>query len=212
MLSKKISKEAFALLLAHVDGLAEKAEDFDSKLSGTRELWVASQSNLLEGNYKLNLEEEHDKDILQRYEDMNPAYQRMLDIVFSIRRQATAGTSFLNDAALSEKMAELAYTSDPFLKQQNAIVNEYQRISEERLNVLVIVEAVFLGISCIVVIIEAILIVPKVIKSLQKTFAEAKEIDTSTKSGKKARNLESPVSSTSSLSFLSALLQSQDKV
>jgi hypothetical protein len=57
----------------------------------------------------------------------------------------------------------------------NAIVNEYQFISDDRIDALIIIEAVFLGISCLVFLVELVFIVPKVINALRKAGRELKD-------------------------------------
>jgi hypothetical protein len=57
----------------------------------------------------------------------------------------------------------------------NDIVNEYQIISDERIASLVLIEAIFLGISCIVFILELAVIGPFIIRAVLRTRNELLE-------------------------------------
>jgi hypothetical protein len=57
----------------------------------------------------------------------------------------------------------------------NAIVNEYQFIADDRIDALIIIEAVFLGIACLVFLLELTIVVPKVLLALRKAGRELKD-------------------------------------
>jgi hypothetical protein len=57
----------------------------------------------------------------------------------------------------------------------NAIVNDYQTISDDRIASLVLVEAIFLGVSCVVFLLELLFVVPQILKALRKAGRELKD-------------------------------------
>jgi p-aminobenzoyl-glutamate transporter AbgT len=57
----------------------------------------------------------------------------------------------------------------------NAIVVEYQHIADERIATLILIEAVFLGISCLVFLLELFFVVPQIVKAVLKFGKELKD-------------------------------------
>jgi hypothetical protein len=57
----------------------------------------------------------------------------------------------------------------------NEVVDEYQQISDARIASLLLIEAIFLGISCLVFLLEFFIVVPKILKALWKAGRELKD-------------------------------------
>ncbi len=177
--SQKLVKEA--LLLNQNNFREGERQELLDELKNTLYVWKTSHDGLQKGNDSIGLPKEDNASILQHFKELSPYYNAMVNAVETMLSQ--------NDSMISyqTELNVLLTNERPFLKKMDAIVNEYDAISKERLQKLKIKEYLLLAFSLLILILEVLFIfrplsiqiketIRNLVKSQLKSEQDAQEI------------------------------------
>ncbi len=176
--SQKLVKEALLLNQENL-GDSEQQELLD-KLKNTLYVWKTSHEGLQKGNDSIGLPKEENEAILQHFKELSIHHNAMVNAVESMLSEQD---SLKNQAQLNILLANEA----PFLEKMDAIVNEYDTISKEKLQNLKVKEYLLLVFSLLILILEVLFIfrplsiqiretIRDLVKSKLRSDQDAKEI------------------------------------
>lgn len=176
--SQKLVKEALLLQSGNLD--KNKHSELLERLENTLFIWKTSHEGLQNGNDSIGLPKEDNPSILKHFEELSPHHNAMVNAVRTILKQGDSGSH-------QQQMDILLANEAPFLEKMDAIVNEYDAISKERLQRLKLKEYLLLAFSLLILILEVLFIfrplsiqiketIQKLVKSRLQSEQDAQEI------------------------------------
>lgn len=174
--SQKLVKEA---LLLNQENLEEnERQELLKELNSTLYIWKTSHEGLQMGNDSIGLPKEDNVSILEHFDELSIHHSAMVDAVKTMLSQKDASGKALDVLLANE---------GPFLEKMDAIVNEYDTISKERLQKLKVKEYLLLCFSLLILILEVLFIfrplsiqiketIRNLVKSQLQSEQDAKEI------------------------------------
>lgn len=170
MLSQKLSKELLLLSEGENNELKDKSI---SSLKNTFQLWVSSHNSLLKGNSKLNLPEEKNIEILEMFNDISSDFNIIKTAVNNLL------TKVDKDNFLIDKEIKIVLNNEAsFLQKMDAIVFQYDDISQQKIKKLKFLETVLLIISLLILALEILFLFRPIslkIRSVVKDLVESKQ-------------------------------------
>jgi two-component system sensor histidine kinase DegS len=131
---------------------------FHTDVHDDLELWSASRIDLVEGNVDLSIPVENDKVILDAFIALDSFSKQIIEGIHALL-EPTSGIQRILDADAVYELLKLADLSSEYLDLMNAITNDYQTISDDRIINLVRVEIIVLCFTAIVLVIEVVFVV-----------------------------------------------------
>lgn len=121
-------------------GQTKSDEDITEKYRESTEaavaLWSESRIDLVEGNSGLTIPVETEKAILESFD--------VLDSINALLNPDSGVNRVLTGARFVQELLGLAKSSSEYLTRMNAITDDYQTISDDRISNLVVVEIIVL--------------------------------------------------------------------
>ncbi len=168
MLSQKLAKDAVSLISIkrREDGFILKED-----LKATLKLWELSHHALQRGNDSLGLPRENSKVIAQKFRVLNPIFDSISSASKSLigKIENPAPTPLESYASDIDKVK--AHEGD-FLVQMDAIVNQYEKEAEEKVEWLGQLELWMMALTLLILLGEFIYIFWPAAKSVRYTLAE----------------------------------------
>lgn len=166
--SQKLVKEALLLRTTGSDGNAQ--EKIQRDLKQTLFVWKTSHMGLQNGNDSIGLPKEENEPILTLFKDLNPHYQAMVNAAETILREGPE-LNILNTTYENQLQVLLANESD-FLTKMDAIVNEYDTLSKEKLQKLKLKEYLLLALSLLILLLEVAFIFRPLSIQIRETISK----------------------------------------
>lgn len=170
MLSQKLSKEL--LQLNEVQSNDSKDELVNS-LKSTFKLWVSSHNSLLKGNAQLNLPEEDSVEMLAMFTDISADFNTIRKAVDKLLIKLDKGIN-----SIDLEVETVLNNEASFLKKMDAIVFQYDGISQQKIKTLKFLESVLLIISLLILALEILFLFRPIslkIRSVMKDLVETKQ-------------------------------------
>ncbi|MDT0620363.1 PAS domain-containing sensor histidine kinase [Croceitalea vernalis] len=154
-------------------------------LKQTLYIWKTSHNGLQNGNDSIGLPKEVNSIILNLFSELNPHHKAMVNAVETILKEG--GGLNIHSNSYADELQILLTNEQPFLMKMDAIVNEYDQQSKERLEKLKLKELLLFGFSLLILFLEIVFIfrplslqirstISKLIQSQEETENNAKEI------------------------------------
>lgn len=168
MLSQKLAKDAVALksIKRREDGFILK-----ENLKQTLNLWELSHHALQKGNDSLGLPGSNSSVIVQQFEVLNPIFDSVSSASKSLINKIENATPTPLSLYTTDIEKVKAYEGD-FLVQMDAIVNQYEKEAEERVQWLGKLELLLTALTLLILLGEFIYIYWPAAKSVRYTLAE----------------------------------------
>jgi two-component system sensor histidine kinase DegS len=178
MLSQRIAFEIVSLVYYKQDGInvnstaaATQLTALAKELNVSTTLWASSQTGLVAGSDSLGTIQETDSTILGLYDSLNTNY--FYPYYWLIGNFTTANWS--DPTYTSPTIDSCVSLRQNFLVGMNNIVTTYQSQSDIRLNNLVIIEGVFLGVTLAILIFELVFVARPAIQHMNNLDKITKE-------------------------------------
>ena len=182
-LSQKLVKEA--LLLQTLDSNKSSRQEIINNLSQTLFTWKASHNGLQKGNDSIGLPREGNVAILRLFTDLNPHREAMVLAAETIINDGDSPD--MRSTSHHEELQVLLANEQLFLTKMDAIVNEYDIQSKEKLQRLKFKEYLLLAFSLLILFLEVVFIfrplsiqiretISKLIQNQKKSEATAFEV------------------------------------
>ena len=182
-LSQKLVKEA--LLLQTLDSNKSSRQEIINNLSQTLFTWKASHNGLQKGNDSIGLPREGNVAILRLFTDLNPHHEAMVLAAETIINDGDSPD--MRSTSHHEELQVLLANEQLFLTKMDAIVNEYDIQSKEKLQRLKFKEYLLLAFSLLILFLEVVFIfrplsiqiretISKLIQNQKKSEATAFEV------------------------------------
>ncbi|WP_422082846.1 type IV pili methyl-accepting chemotaxis transducer N-terminal domain-containing protein [Ulvibacterium sp.] len=182
-LSQKLVKEA--LLLQTLDSNKFSRQEIINNLSQTLFTWKTSHNGLQKGNDSIGLPREGNVAILRLFADLNPHHEAMVLAAETIINDGD--NPDMRSTSHQEELQVLLANEQLFLTKMDAIVNEYDIQSKEKLQRLKFKEYLLLAFSLLILFLEVVFIfrplsiqiretISKLIQNQKKSEATAFEV------------------------------------
>lgn len=166
--SQKLVKEALLLQTAESDTKAQ--EKIREDLKQTLFVWKTSHAGLQNGNDSIGLPKEENKTILSLFKDLNPHHQAMVNAAETMLGEGSK-PNILTHAYESQLQVLLGNEGD-FLIKMDAIVNEYDALSKEKLQRLKLKEYLLLALSLLILLLEVAFIFRPLSIQIRETISK----------------------------------------
>lgn len=181
--SQKLVKEALLLQNEYLS-TSDHKQTLDN-LKQTLHVWKTSHVGLQNGNDSIGLPKEANVAILRLFNDLNPHHEAMVGAAESIL--AAGEDSEQLSPSYDTQLKVLLENEAPFLEKMDAIVNEYDAQSKEKLQKLKLKEYLLLAFSLLILFLEVVFIfrplsiqiretISKLIESQKKSDSTTAEI------------------------------------
>ncbi len=181
--SQKLVKEAMMLRASYEGG--NTREKIQSELRRTLFIWETSHNGLQQGNDSIGLPQEENETILKLFQNLNPHHEAMVKAAEIIIRDGVVSDTI--PSSYEKQLQVLLANEGDFLTKMDAIVNEYDSQSKEKLEKLKLKEYLLLGLSLLILLLEVLFIfrplsiqiretISKLIKSQIKSENTATEV------------------------------------
>ncbi|MEM8937858.1 MAG: ATP-binding protein [Bacteroidota bacterium] len=166
--SQKLVKEALLLQAAGSDSKIQGKIRED--LKQTLFVWKTSHTGLQNGNDSIGLPKEENETILNLFDDLNLHHQAMVNAAETMLEEGSGPNSptFMYESQLQ---IVLANESD-FLTKMDAIVNEYDALSKEKLQKLKLKEYLLLALSLLILLLEVVFIFRPLSIQIRETISK----------------------------------------
>ena len=166
--SQKLVKEA--LLLQSVGENSKVKEKIQKDLKQTLFVWKTSHMGLQKGNDSIGLPKEENETILLLFNDLNPHHQAMVAAAETILTESLE-PKFLT-SRYSIQLGILLDNESDFLTKMDAIVNEYDTLSKEKLQELKLKEYLLLALSLLILLLEVVFIFRPLSIQIRETISK----------------------------------------
>ncbi|MGX1928655.1 type IV pili methyl-accepting chemotaxis transducer N-terminal domain-containing protein [Flagellimonas sp. 2504JD4-2] len=166
--SQKLVKEV--LLLKNASGNEVAYQSIRNDLEHTLFVWKTSHDGLQNGNDSIGLPKEENKIILDLFKDLNPHHETMVEAAENIL--GDSGGLSLVPPSYDGQLQVLLNNEQAFLTKMDAIVNEYDAQSKEKLQKLKLKEYGLLAISLLILFLEVVLIFRPLSIQIRETISK----------------------------------------
>ncbi len=166
--SQKLVKEA--MMLKNVSGNPAEFQKIRSDLKQTLFVWKTSHNGLQNGNDSIGLPIEQNSAILELFTDLNPHHEAMVNAAESIMEES--GNLNYIPPSYDGELNVLLTNERPFLIKMDAIVNEYDILSKEKLKELKFKEYLLLGLSLLILFLEVVFIFRPLSIQIRETISK----------------------------------------
>ncbi|MEM8847601.1 MAG: ATP-binding protein [Bacteroidota bacterium] len=166
--SQKLVKEA--LLLQSVGEDSKVKENIQKNLKQTLFVWKTSHTGLQKGNDSIGLPKEENETILRLFNDLNPHHQAMVTAAETILTESSEPNN--SNSRYSSQLEILLDNESDFLTQMDAIVNQYDALSKEKLQELKLKEYLLLALSLLILLLEVVFIFRPLSIQIRETISK----------------------------------------
>lgn len=166
--SQKLVKEA--MLLKNASGNAAEYQSIRNDLEHTLFVWKTSHDGLQNGNDSIGLPKESNEIILKLFEDLNPHHEAMVTAAENILGES--GNLNLISPSYDGQLQVLLSNEQVFLGKMDAIVNEYDAQSKEKLQKLKLKEYALLAVSLLILFLEVVFIFRPLSIQIRETISK----------------------------------------
>ncbi len=166
--SQKLVKEA--LLLRTTNSDIEEIKKIQNDLKQTLFVWKTSHNGLQNGNDSIGLPKEENRTILTLFEDLNPHHEAMVHAAEIILSDSSIDYSL--SPKYEDQLSVLLANEGDFLVKMDAIVNEYDALSKEKLQKLKLKEYLLLALSLLILLLEVVFIFRPLSIQIRETISK----------------------------------------
>ena len=166
--SQKLVKEV--LLFGNTEPASKAREKIQNNLKQTLFVWKTSHSGLQNGNDSIGLPKETNKVIMKLFADLNPHHKAMVNAAEIILKERM--DEDISPSAYETQLEVLLANESVFLNKMDAIVNEYDALSKEKLQKLKFKEYLLLALSLLILFLEVVFIFRPLSIQIRETISK----------------------------------------
>ncbi|MEM0933378.1 MAG: ATP-binding protein, partial [Bacteroidota bacterium] len=166
--SQKLVKEV--LLFGNTEPASKAREKIQNNLKQTLFVWKTSHSGLQNGNDSIGLPKETNKVIMKLFADLNPHHKAMVNAAEIILKERM--DEDISPLAYETQLEVLLANESVFLNKMDAIVNEYDALSKEKLQKLKFKEYLLLALSLLILFLEVVFIFRPLSIQIRETISK----------------------------------------
>jgi hypothetical protein len=159
MLSQKVVLDTMVAILGQTKGDEEITTKYRTSAKAAVKLWSTSRIDLVEGNSGLDIPKETDGAILDAFDVLDVFSAKMIAEIDALLDPVSTVSRVLSDDGVAKELLDLAVLSLDFLTRMNAITDDYQTISDDRISNLLLVEIIVLCFTGAILIVEIVFVV-----------------------------------------------------
>jgi two-component system sensor histidine kinase DegS len=181
MLSQRVALDTIVAILGQTKADEDVTSKYRKSAQSAVELWSSSRIDLVEGNGDLSIPTETDGSILDAFDVLDGYSDQMIAGIEALLEPISGDARVLSDVGVVKELLALTVLSLEYLTRMNAITDDYQTISDDRISNLLLIELIVLCFTGLILIVEIIFVViPSVRHAIKTTKALRNEGKNST--------------------------------